>query len=164
MTFALSKQCSYWKLLTDRGMQDNSLNIARLFWMELLSFDGRLLLRVTTLNKWYLVLLVILPNFLVRNLTNNTCIHCSFCETSKVSWVCRIKKKKKSLDFTSSCIRMYTDSVTLVYLFVLLSELLPYLGISNIVQDHLITVNKLRTKKTFLQINHGVLQEGSIVL
>lgn len=59
---------------------------------------------------------------------------------------------------------MYTDSVTLVYLFVLLSELLPYLGISNIVQDHLITVNKLRTKKTFLQINHGVLQEGSIVL
>lgn len=59
----------------------------------------------------------------------------------------------------SACIQIQS-----LYLFVLLFELLLYLGISNIVQDRLITVNKLRTKKTLLQINHGVLQEGSIVL
>lgn len=44
---------------------------------------------------------------------------------------------------------MYIGSVTLVHLILLLFKLLLYLGISDIVQNHLITIDKLRTKTLF---------------
>lgn len=47
-----------------------------------------------------------------------------------------------------------------MYLFTFLFNLFLYLGISNIVQDHLITVVN---KKTF-QIDHSTIQEEDIFL
>lgn len=59
---------------------------------------------------------------------------------------------------------MYIHSVTLVYLILLLFKLLLYLGISNIVQDQLVIVDKVRTKKIFLQIGHVLIHEEGVVL
>lgn len=142
-----------------------TFNIARHFWMELGKLRWRI--AVTHHNTKYLVFLVFLLNFLVSYPTNSICIHCLLCETSKVSWVCGIKNKKKrkrSPNITSCSIMMYIRSVTLVYLILLLFKLLLYLGISNIVQDQLITVDKIWTKKIFLQIGHVIIHEEGVVL